>query len=151
MKRRNSFTLIEILISLSILVSIGVLLATKGYSFLQERQFYASMQRLSDEIYLTKIFSATYQIDIDLHLSKDGDNIILTRITDYAPKKTLNHLFNKKEKYKNISLKDKDLYIHFYGNGFIEVEGTLLFLASSNSELKRKIDLCKSRSLEFFD
>jgi hypothetical protein len=149
--RKCAFSLLEIMLSLVILVSIGSLLATKGYAFLQERQFYASMQKLSDEIYLTKVLAATYQIDIDLTLTKEGNTLLFTRTTDHIPQKKLSYLFNKKEKYKNLSLKEKKANeIHFYGNGFIELDAPLSFSAFSNPHLERCIDLSKNRALVIF-
>lgn len=146
LKKKSSFSLIEILICLVLLVGIGGFFSVRGYYLLGEKRSHVAMRRLADELYLTKTLALTHQIDITVILKQDSSGIIFKRETDYAPV-ALTKYFQKSIKLSNLVLNDGDRLVHFYSNGWIDDTKLIFFHAKFKDSPLRSVDFENPRKL----
>lgn len=119
--RRNSFTIIEVLVCLTILSLASSFVLYKGWAMLKEKRIATSQNKLASEIFLTKQLALSYQIDMDLILEQKEGKVYLTRKTE-TPQGTLKGVFNTPILLPEMPWVEGEgqKEIHFYGNGWIE-------------------------------
>ncbi len=111
-KKKFTFTLLEIVICLSLLTSIGSFALINGYKLLQSMRRTQSCKQLKKEILLTRVLSITHNIDIEVLLIPEKTKTILIRKTD-LPHPKIASLFNKKIILQNLIIKEKET-LYFY-------------------------------------
>lgn len=145
-KKKSSFSLLEVLICLVLLVGMGGFFSVRGYHLLGEKRAHVAMRRLSDELYLTKTLALTHQIDITITLKQGPSYIVLERKTDFAPG-AVSKYFQKSIKLSNLVLKGNNREIHFYSNGWIDDTKPIFFHTKSKNSPLRSIDFDNPRKL----
>lgn len=120
--KRYNFTILEVLVALTIIAMISTFVCVKSSKLIKAYRFESALQRIKQEIDLTHQVATSYQIDIDFILEADSLGISCIRTTD----ERLQHLipfFKKNLYFKNVRFKDATnfpLTIHFYGSGWVE-------------------------------
>ncbi|MBS0585090.1 MAG: type II secretion system protein [Verrucomicrobia bacterium] len=142
MKRRASFTLIEIVVTMALVILVGSLMTVLGNRMFQEKQFEIASKKLSEELALTESLALTYQIDITVFLKKSGKDLVLTREVDRAPPK-IAFLFEKSITFSHIQLENREEILRFYGNHHKEMPPSLALKAT-------QIKKCATIDTRFF-
>ncbi len=81
-KNRQGFTLLEILICLTLIGLMSALFGFQGKRFLDEQRFNSSLQLLSGECEKAKFLSLVYRTDIDLEIVRKKSGFFLWRKCD---------------------------------------------------------------------
>lgn len=140
-KRSHSFSLLEILICLVLLVGMGGFFSVRGYQLLAEKRSNAAMRTLVDELYCTRVLALTHQMDITITLRQEGSTILFERTTDFAPSSLKRH-FDKPIKLTHLTLKDgPQKEIHFYSNGWIDDTNPILLYTQTKNHTLKKVDI----------
>tara|TARA_B100000989_G_C19404158_1_gene411312 strand:+ start:182 stop:613 length:432 start_codon:yes stop_codon:yes gene_type:complete len=80
--RKRAFTLIEIVISVSIISFVGVIVLVKTKPLLNYYRSKRHFEKLVKELVLTKHISNVAEIDIDVELSQTPKGVVFLRRTD---------------------------------------------------------------------
>lgn len=141
-KKKQAFTLLEILVCLVLLSMAGSILIFKGGKLLKERRFSSSLEKISSEIAFTKNLALTYQIDIELVLEQKSGKIYLTRKTDFAPR-SIQPLFEKEVVFPEVVFGNKSERkdFLFYGNGWIEGEENITLCMASHLKKQYSVQI----------
>ena len=137
-KKRNKFgfTLLEIIICMSLIVSIGLFASFKGYKLLQDARFCNSVKIMSAELRLTHVLASSHSIDIDIHLIQKDNYLELLRTTDNPPE-SIKQLFNKPIKLNNLHISNQSLTLEFYSNGWLTPKEDIICKSSDRSGEKK--------------
>lgn len=107
MKKSNSFTLIELIVVLSILSLISSIFGINIYQLVQEYRFEQTCSSVATELLATGRLARAQQGVIEIHLEMGPKGLILRRTTDEAiPVDT--HFFTYTKCYKNIQVIEID-------------------------------------------
>lgn len=113
--RKHNFTIIEIVICLVILATIGGLATTYGFQTYKQAAFDRERERLKDEMLLTKVLATTHQMDITLHFTKKNNTLVLMRTADYVPSKVRSY-FNHPIHFPSLKLQEEKTYTWYSNN-----------------------------------
>lgn len=140
--KRKPFTLIEILVCLTLLAIAWSLLVYKGGKLLQERRFSSSCEKLTSEIFVTKSLALTYQIDIDLVLEQRNGKFYFSRKTDFA-ESNIRSLFQSEIVFPELVFgkEDEKKELHFYGNGWIEGDDKITLSMASHLKKQYSVEI----------
>lgn len=108
-KYRLPFSLLEIIICLSLLACIGSVATIKGYELLKQSRIAYSNKRFAEEMQLTRCIASSYKIDIEVHLVKKKNKVQFIRVADSPPE--INYLFNTPINLPNFSLSETEVHL----------------------------------------
>ena len=123
-RKKHPLTLIEVLLCVGLIVLAGSLFAVKGKQLWQRHQYFSAVDRLCDELILTRHFSQSLRADVDLFLIKKGDGVRLVRQFDEPGMLRMKHSFPQIIDFKNIYI-NSDQNLFFYGNGWHDFDEEL--------------------------
>jgi hypothetical protein len=127
MKRiKKPFTLLELLISLTILSLVGSLFAVKGKKLLDDYGFQQDVTKMQDILRLAKEYACCHQTDVEVVFFKSQNKYFIELKTD-EPLFKQNPFFLKKYKFSKITSIDVEgSSIMFLGSGWVVPRGELL-------------------------
>ncbi|MDX8430864.1 MAG: prepilin-type N-terminal cleavage/methylation domain-containing protein [Candidatus Algichlamydia australiensis] len=113
MKRKYSFTLIEVMICIALMAMMGGFLAIKSGALLSKHRADSELANLKREIRLARNLSRSYQADITLSLTQTREGLQLIRSTDEPgiQKKVIKN-------FPHLNLINEEEILNFAGNGF---------------------------------
>ncbi len=120
-KNRRPLTLIEILLCVGLIAMAGSLFGVKGKQLWKRHQFFSSVDRLCEELTLTRHFAQSLRADVDLYLIKEKDGVRLIRQFDEPGMLKMKNAFPSELFFKNIVITD-DQNLFFYGNGWHDID-----------------------------
>lgn len=122
--RKRPLTLIEVILCVALIAAAGSLFAVKAKQLWARHQFFADVDRLSEELTLTRHFVQSLRADVDLYLIQDQHGVRLVRHFDEPGMKKMKHTFPAEIFFKNITI-DQDYNLFFYGNGWHDLDTEL--------------------------
>lgn len=141
---KASFTLLEIMITLSVIALIGSFLAFGASSMIASRHFKESISKVDRSFHLLKSAAVAYRCDFTLSLEqKEGKVFFLIETTsEEVPEKflTQEELKGVSEFYQNPNTPLKKIQYHIYSSGLIAPKEKL-FLQAEKGDEKREIPL----------
>lgn len=140
MRRKASFTLLEILLCLVLLTTLGVLGGYKGFSLYRERAYHAGCQRIREEIFLSKSLAANFSLDIEFTLTQTKKGVVFERKTDQPPS-TVSTCFGKKTTLPFLALSPLHpvIKLHFFSSGEIKGDPVIEVTTTYNSKERETI------------
>ena len=132
------FSLIELIICLSILSVLGTTLLIKTGPMIEHYRFEMSAKKLLNELNLTRHLAIASYSDMEFRIQKAGNKLICCRLKD-DPIKIGKH-FNSMIAIKNIPMLTfnnqpvKDVALFFSSTGLIERTGTFRLYSKEESE-----------------
>jgi hypothetical protein len=137
MKRiKKPFTLLELLISLTILSLIGGMFAVKGKSLMDNYAFKQEVGKVRDILQLAREYACCYQADVQVIFSKTYKDVLVEIISD-EPLLKAEKFFKKKYKFKKILSIDAGCdSIIFSGSGWVFPKNQVVI-----SDCKQKVIL----------
>lgn len=132
------FTLIELIICLSILSILGTILLIKTGPMIEHYRFEMSAKKLLNELNLTRHLSIASYSDMEFRIQKVGNNLICCRINDEPI--TIGKHFNSTITIKNIPLITfnnqpiEELTLFFSSTGVIDKTGTFRLFSKEKIE-----------------
>lgn len=119
---RRSFTLIEIMISMTLLALISSTFIYKGWDLICEQRFLSSARRVHAEVSSARLNAISYEIDLKLTFEKVGSKSILVISATKIPS-ALETTLNKKILLANLDLQGEMI---FYANGYCDAKDQLI-------------------------
>ena len=136
--KRRFFTLIELIICLSILSILGTTLLIKTGPMIEHYRFEMSAKKLLKELNLTRHLSIASYSDMDFHIQKMGNKLICCRRQDDQIK--VGKHFNSPIIIKNIQVVTfnnqpiENMTLFFSSTGLIEKTGTFRLYSKEKGE-----------------
>jgi hypothetical protein len=81
-RRKQSVTIIELMICLAILLMIGGIVGVQGRSFLKSHAFRMEAQKLKSEVRVLKLLASSLDADLSLIFRYDGETLCVDMETD---------------------------------------------------------------------
>ena len=123
-RKKHPLTLIEILLCVGLIGMAASLFAIKGKQLWQRHQYFASVDRLCEELILTRHFVQSLRADVDLFLINEKDGVRMVRQFDEPGMLKMKNAFAIECFFKHITL-DEDQNLFFYGNGWHDLKTEL--------------------------
>ena len=124
--KRRAFTLLELLIGMSLLTSIGGVIGLRVAPLIQKKQFHNEVSLLKNELASLHQMALTTQSDWSLVITREENGWSLQENCTKTPRLCTKHL--KPIRSAVLSLDDapvKDLTFTFYATGLVLPEGKL--------------------------
>lgn len=128
MRKNRHFSLLEIVVGLSLILIAGGAVGWKMHSFVETRRFKTDLQQLKSRILTTQMLAVNMQADWEGTLKQDGKNWIFTACCLDTP---------KSKTYTPIKLRVSEIFLDgkrrslfsflFFSSGEIWPAGTLTF------------------------
>ena len=134
-KTKRSFTLLELLICLTLLSLVGSLFAIQGKQLFERYFFTQETAKLRDVLQLAKEYACCYQCDIEVAFAKSGSSWLLKIQTD-EPLLKQEALFLKPvrlSKIENIDLQAS--HILFSGSGWVFPQDKLTVIGKKQKKV----------------
>ena len=150
MKKRSSFTMIELFICLTILGLLSGVMLFFSHNVVGHYRFHHAAQELTSHLMVTKRLAQSYQTDISFRVLQQEGKLSCYRFTD-EPLPTEQHLLHKNFFIGNVDaffVNDQKLdqtTFFFSGNGWMSPMGVLT-LGNKNKTVS--FDLCHCTELK---
>lgn len=137
-KIKKSFTLIEILISLTLLTLIGGVFAVKGKKLFDHYLFNQEIKKFKNEIGLASDFASCYRVDVEMR-TRSSNNLMEIDFHVDDPYLQKEDFFLKKRKYKTFleCLCEKEIV--FSSSGWVIPDRDIIVKSRSNRKAKIKV------------
>jgi Tfp pilus assembly protein FimT len=128
---KKFFTLLEILISISLLTILISIVSIKTKKAIDAYTFESNIKKISSYIEFSKKIAISHKADVILDLQQDNSYTIL-RISSYENTPIFNNMKNIEEKFKNLKFSfdktnKKNLTITFTSTGYSFPDGEITF------------------------
>lgn len=141
---KSPFTLLEILITLILLTTVGTLVSVQTFQLVKKHRFEKEVEDFFSVLQEAQLFAVIHNTEIFLELIKKGNSIAYQLTTDepISP-----NLFSQKKKsflaVKKVIVdgkKDPEIHFRVSSQGVIEPRGVISF-HSEDGEMKEWVDL----------
>lgn len=139
MIRKSSFTFLEIMIALSLLMIAGTSIGWKMYTIVEKRRFFSDLQLLRSRFLTCHYLALNMQADWKGVLRKENDRWVFTATcSDHPTKKILPPVFFRSLSFTlNQELQDS-FSIDFFSSGAVFPQGDLVFYEDLKNQEGRK-------------